>query len=76
MTVQVEAQKLLKQMLKVASEFKDPNFRSYFTRITADDFKTAPTQPFLDNQRANLETLQRQVLVQNLYFSDEFSVKR
>jgi len=69
-----------KDILKAASSFKDKNFREYFTRIAKDDFerisKTVPEEEFLRKQSANLEVLKRQVEIQNMYYTESFTVKR
>ncbi len=72
--------RLYKDILKAASSFKDKNFREYFTRIAKDDFervsKTMPEQDFLVNQNQNLEVLKRQAEIQNMYYTETFTVKR
>ena len=73
---------LQKELQKVASSFKDKNFRQYFTRIVEDDFAqfgkstNVSEAEFIKKQKSNLEVLQRQVPIQNMYFSDSFAVKR
>ena len=69
-------------LVKAASSFKDKNFRQYFLRIVEDDFAkfskeagVSETQ-FLKKQKENLQVLERQALIHNMYFSDSFSVKR
>jgi len=72
--------RLYKDILKAASSFKDKNFREYFTRIAKDDFervsKTMPEQEFLVKQNQNLEVLKRQAEIQNMYYTETFTVKR
>ena len=72
---------LYKELSKVASSFKDKNFREYFVRITRDDFDRFSQNPsdeaaFLKKQAENLEVLKRQTCIQNMYFSESFSVRR
>lgn len=72
---------LYRELFQVARSFKDRNFREYFSRITRDDFRkfsrrASDETSFLQNQRENLEVLKRQSCIQNMYFSDSFSVKR
>jgi hypothetical protein len=73
---------LHKELLKAASAFKDNNFRQYFNRIVEDDFAQFSKAPkvteaeFMSKQQANLEVLQRQAPIQNMYFSDSFAVRR
>jgi hypothetical protein len=72
---------LYKELSKVASSFKDKNFREYFVRITRDDFDRFSQNPsgeaaFLKKQEENLEVLKRQTCIQNMYFSESFSVRR
>ncbi len=77
------AQKLFQQAIRAAESFKDKNFREYFTRIVKDDFhkfenglhKMSEAQ-FIQHQQKNLEVLERQSIVQNLYHTDVFSVRR
>ena len=78
MSLKAEASNLLKNLLTESSKLKDPNFRAYFYRIAESDFKTtpAPTAEFLAAQTKNLEILTRQVAIQNMYFSEEFSTSR
>ena len=76
MPLQAEAQKLYKEMLRVSSQFKDPNFKAYFVRIANDDFTSKPTDAFLTAQRNNLELLKRQTTVHNMYYSEEFTARR
>ena len=72
--------KLYKDVLKAASSFKDKNFREYFTRITKDDFdrvsKTMAEEDFIRKQTQNLEVLKRQAEIQNMYYTESFTVKR
>ena len=72
--------RLYKDVLKAASSFKDKNFREYFTRITKDDFervsKIIPEAEFVSKQQANLEVLRRQAEIQNMYYTESFTVKR
>ena len=72
--------KLYKDVLKAASSFKDKNFREYFTRITKDDFervsKTMAEEDFVRKQTQNLEVLKRQAEIQNMYYTESFTVKR
>ena len=72
---------LYRQLVVAAKSFKDRNFREYFLRITRDDFRKArpdnsDLSVFMTKQQSNLEGLKRQVLVQNMFFSEGFSVKR
>ena len=68
---------LYSNLRRAASRFKDPNFKAYFSRIVKDDFKTAaPTEEFLQTQRKNLEMLNRQHTIQNMYYSEDFTTKR
>lgn len=76
MPLQAEAQKLYKEIIRVASQFKDPNFKAYFTRIANDDFRSTPSDAFLTAQRNNLELLKRQTTVQNMYYSEDFTARR
>ena len=72
-----ELQVLYKNLLRVAGDFKDPNFKSYFTRIIKDDFKTInASDSFQKTQEKNLEMLTRQQTIQNMYFSETFTTKR
>ena len=72
--------RLYKDVLKAASGFKDKNFREYFTRIAKDDFervsKTMPETEFVKVQTEGLEALKRQVEIQNMYYTENFTVKR
>ena len=72
--------KLYKDVLKAASSFKDKNFREYFTRITKDDFervsKTMAEEDFVRKQTQNLDVLKRQAEIQNMYYTESFTVKR
>jgi len=77
MAVIKELAPLYRDLLRAASRFKDPNFKAYFTRIVKDDFKTSsPSEDFQATQRKNLELLNRQHTIQNMYFSEDFSTKR
>jgi hypothetical protein len=72
---------LRQELVKAASSFKDKNFQQYFLRIVEDDFAKFAQGgkmevDFLQKQQQNLEVLQRQALIQNMYFTDEFAVKR
>ncbi len=72
---------LYQDLVKAASSFKDTNFRKYFLRIAEDDFAKFGKSglgeaEFLSKQKANLEVLQRQTAIQNMYFTESFSVKR
>jgi hypothetical protein len=73
---------LHRELMKIASSFKDRNFRVYFSRIIEDDFSQfdkrsgADEAQFLRDQQAHLDILQRQVPIQNMYYSENFSVKR
>lgn len=73
---------LYRDILREASAFKDTNFRKYFVRITRDDFRQfrrdgMVNEPqFLETQRAKLDVLKRQSVIQNMYHSHEFAVKR
>ncbi len=72
--------RLYKDMIKVVTSFKDKNFREYFTRIVKDDFervsKTMPEDEFLCKQTQNLEVMKRQIEIQNMYFTENFTVRR
>jgi len=69
-------EKIYRELLRLSSQFKDANLRSYFTRITVDDFKAAHTPDFLKAQEKNLELLKRQTEIQNMYYSDDFTARR
>jgi len=72
-----QAKKLYHSIKKTSSLFKDPNFKAYFSRTATEDFRSAvPTEEFLKTQEANLEVLRRQVKIQNMYYSEDFSTKR
>ena len=67
-------------MIKVVTSFKDKNFREYFSRIVKDDFervsKTMPEDEFMSKQTQNLEVLKRQCEIQNMYYTENFTVRR
>ena len=71
---------LYKDVLKVAGSFKDKNFREYFIRIAKDDFErvrpTMSEDSFIKAQSENLACLERQATIQNMYHSEDFTVKR
>ena len=72
--------RLYKDMIKVVTSFKDKNFREYFSRIVKDDFervsKTMPEDEFMSKQTQNLEVLKRQCEIQNMYYTENFTVRR
>jgi hypothetical protein len=72
--------RLYKDMIKVVTSFKDKNFREYFSRIVKDDFervsKTMPENEFLSKQAQNLEVMKRQCEIQNMYYTENFTVRR
>ena len=77
----VTARTLYKELSEVAKSFKDKNFREYFSRIAKDDFQQFSRNPvdeagFVKKQQENLEVLKRQTCIQNMYFSEGFSVRR
>lgn len=68
---------LYRSLRRQAQQFKDENFREYFTRIVKDDFRKAPhSEEFLKKQRENLEILKRQTVIEGFYFREEFDVRR
>jgi hypothetical protein len=71
---------LYKDIIRVAASFKDKNFREYFTRIAKDDFErvkiTMPEEEFIKKQFENLAILERQATIQNMYYTETFTVKR
>jgi hypothetical protein len=73
---------LYEGLVKAASSFKDKNFRQYFVRIVEDDFArfskeaSVSEAEFIKRQQENLQVLERQALIHNMYYSDSFSVKR
>ena len=79
MVLSKELNGLYRDLLRAASRFHDPNFKAYFTRIIKDDFKSATTsdpEAFKGVQQKNLDVLQRQFRIQNMYYSEEFTTKR
>ena len=59
-------------MLKVSSEIKDSNFRSYFSRRVEEDMNNADALASSDLKQLKdrLDQLERIRTVQNLYFVD------
>ncbi len=78
--VSAPVKQLYRELLRTSKSLKDKNFREYFVRITRDDFRTVRpklSEPdFIKSQTENLQVLKRQSLVQNLYYSESFSVNR
>lgn len=75
-----KVQRLYRDILRTSMSLKDKNFREYFVRITRDDFRNVRPKmsesEFITLQEENLQVLQRQAIVQNMYYSDSFSVSR
>ena len=73
---------LYEGLIRAASSFKDKNFRQYFQRIVEDDFaqfnmnKSLTETEFLKRQSENLQILERQSMIHNMYYSEGFAVKR
>lgn len=73
------APRLYRELLRASKSFKDKNFREFFVRTTREDFRdrSAIADPdFVKTQEENLTVLKRQAIVQNMYYSDSFSVSR
>jgi hypothetical protein len=78
-----QVRNLYKQIVSTASSFRDTNFREYFVRVAQDDFKAFESAKgkvneadFVAKQLENLEVLKRQSVIQNMYYSDSFAVRR
>lgn len=75
-----KVQRLYRDILRTSMSLRDKNFREYFVRITRDDFRNVRPKmsesEFITLQEENLQVLQRQAIVQNMYYSDSFSVSR
>ena len=79
--VAAQLRRMYKDLLKTAGSLHDKNFREYFVRITKDDFRRfarngKEESDFVEAQQANLESLKRQSVIHNMYYSESFSVKR
>ncbi len=78
--------KLYKRIVKTAGEFKDRNFREYFTRIAKSDFESflkpageveaEKVAQLLKSQKENLGVLKRQTVIHNMYYTNHFDIKR
>ena len=71
---------LYRDILRASHSLKDKNFREYFVRIARDDFRvvrnSAEEKDFIKQQIENLEVMKRQSIVQNMYYTENFTVKR
>ena len=73
---------IYRKALIAAKSYKDKNFREYFVRITKDDFRNKKSESdksselWLSRKIEELEALKRQATIQNMFFSEGFSVKR
>ncbi len=70
---------LCSDLLKAGGQFRDYNFRHYVIRKTQEDFSRCEQQnyqgeqldKFYAEQEEHLSVVQRQTVVQNMYFQQE-----
>ncbi|KAG5673305.1 hypothetical protein PVAND_003365 [Polypedilum vanderplanki] len=74
---------LYKKLLREGSKFPAYNFRMYALRRTKDAFKENKTltdqnqiKACIEEARENLEMLQRQVIIGNLYRTDKLIIEK
>jgi len=73
---------LYRQILKQANKFSSYNYREYTLRRTKDAFRAnrnikdlKETEKLLEEGRKNLDVIQRQALINNLYHSQKLVIE-
>ncbi|CAD8072500.1 unnamed protein product [Paramecium sonneborni] len=73
--------KLYKSILRAGNRFRDYNFREYVIRRAKQDFRELQNNPDLKNKvidkyTKELEVIQRQTIVQNLYYQTNHIIEQ